>query len=437
MRRVHMLGAATALAFAATTLAATYVGFAPQQSYPAGDGPHQVRVADFDGDGVLDLATSNEVGDDMCVLFGNGDTTFGAPVFYPAENTPLSIGAADIDSDGDVDLTVCNANATSISIYFNNGDGTFTTDLYDFDPNLPPYPGVLPVHTMADFDGDGDTDIAVMSLTGTSIMILPNDGNGNFGPHQVIAEPGGPGFPIDLEPGDFDGDGDIDLVWVTGDFLGHGPGHVLLNNDDAPWTDLPFDTEGAGIVSPPADFNHDGILDLALIKTINPGGYMLVTLGNGDGTFGPQTSYDVNRPYPPTTADINGDGDIDLIVPSFGPYHTISVMVGNGDGTFENPVPFAAGGNNPQDLVAVDINGDSRPDIVSANRGGDNVSIFINLGCPGDVDGDSDVDLTDLAILLSDFDCTGGGCVGDGDGDGDTDLEDLALLLSGFDNDCN
>ena len=56
--------------------------------------------------------------------------------------------------------------------------------------------------------------------------------------------------------------------------------------------------------------------------------------------------------------------------------------------------------------------------------------------CPGDVDGDNDVDLTDLAILLSDFDCTSS-CVGDVDGDDDTDLTDLAVLLSNFDATCN
>ena len=55
--------------------------------------------------------------------------------------------------------------------------------------------------------------------------------------------------------------------------------------------------------------------------------------------------------------------------------------------------------------------------------------------CIGDLDGDLDVDLTDLALLLSDFDCTSG-CVGDVDGDGDTDLTDLALLLANFDQAC-
>lgn len=54
----------------------------------------------------------------------------------------------------------------------------------------------------------------------------------------------------------------------------------------------------------------------------------------------------------------------------------------------------------------------------------------------GDVDGDCDVDLTDLALVLANFDCTGGGCTGDVDGDGDVDLTDLAQLLANFDAVC-
>ena len=72
----------------------------------------------------------------------------------------------------------------------------------------------------------------------------------------------------------------------------------------------------------------------------------------------------------------------------------------------------------------------------SADVNGDGVPDECDPGCPGDVDGNFDVDLTDLAILLSDFDCTSG-CVGDVDGDDDTDLTDLAILLANFDVHCD
>ncbi len=436
MKKLLLVSAVAALAFTVPAHGAIFGGFAPHQSFAVGDAPRQVKVADFNGDGALDLAACNANSNDVAVLISNGDGTFAAAVFYPVEDTPLSVSAADLDSDGDIDLTVANGNTPSISVLFGNGNGTFVTHQTVFlDPNEPPYPGVMMVHTMADFDGDDDTDIAVVTLTATLIMILPNDGSGTFGPPVVIDEVPGAGFPTDLEPGDFDGDGDIDLITIRGYLFGHSGARVLLNNGDATsWLASEFDAEADGIVSPPADFNGDGILDLALSRTINPDGYMLVTLGNGDGTFGAQTTYPVNRPYPPTTSDLDGDGDIDIIVPSFNPYNTVSVMLGNGDGTFAAPLPFAVGGNNPQDLVAVDIDGDLWPDIVSANRGGDCVNVFINLTCQGDLDGDGDVDLEDLAQLLAHYGTAEGATYADGDidGDGDVDLSDLAALLANY-----
>jgi len=381
MKAIHIMLAVTALTFAAAAQAAIFGGFAPRQDYSVGETPQVVTAADFNGDGAPDLAAANADSDDMSVLLNNGDGTFGAADFYPAGNTPLSIRTADFDGDGDADLSVMNGNGTSISVYFGNGDGTFVThQTYDFDPNEPPYPGVLITHTMADFDGDGDVDIAVVSLTGTTIMILPNDGSGTFGPHNVIDEPPGPGFPTDLVSADFDGDGDVDLMTVTGYLFGHGPARVLLNDGDGTsWTALSFDVEGDGIVDPPADFNGDGILDIAFTRTVNPGGYILVGMGNGDGTFGPLTSYNVDRPgYPMTTSDIDHDGDIDLIVTSFGPYRTVNVLLGYGDGTFADPLSFPGVGavSSP---VAVDLNGDTWPDVATANRGDDTVSVFINL----------------------------------------------------------
>ncbi len=60
---------------------------------------------------------------------------------------------------------------------------------------------------------------------------------------------------------------------------------------------------------------------------------------------------------------------------------------------------------------------------------------FGAAACPGDLDGNGDVDLDDLAVLLGDFGCASG-CAADVDGDGDTDLSDLALLLANFGTTC-
>ena len=83
-----------------------------------------------------------------------------------------------------------------------------------------------------------------------------------------------------------------------------------------------------------------------------------------------------------------------------------------------------------------DLTGGVNPEMITMDGGKSVTAVFTPIDCPGDLDGNLSIDLTDLAILLSDFDCAGG-CVGDVDGDGDTDLTDLALLLANFDVICD
>ncbi|MGE0480028.1 MAG: FG-GAP repeat domain-containing protein [Phycisphaerae bacterium] len=366
------------LAFAAAAQGATFGGFALRQDYAVGDGPRENVVADLNGDGVPDLATAHGNSDDIAVRLGIGDGTLAAAVFYPAGDTPLSLRAADLDGDGDTDLTVANGNGVSISVYFGNGDGTFVLhQTYAFDPESPPFPGVILTHAMADFDGDGDVDIAVATLTGTAIVILPNDGTGTFGPLQIAAEIGA--IWIDLETGDFNGDGHVDIVTMDGPLLSIGTLRIRLNNGDGTFgAPLSSAMQGHGIVKPAADFNGDGLLDIAANATVNPGGYISVALGNGDGTIGLVTTYPVNRPSGITTADFDRDGNIDLAVTSFNTYNTVSVMLGHGDGAFAAPLPFATAGN-PECPTAADLNGDSWLDVVTSNRNADSVSVLINL----------------------------------------------------------
>lgn len=427
MRAIHVLLAGTAVAIATVAQAAIFGGFAPRQDYPTGSGSNEVVVADFNGDGVLDLATANRNGASISVLLGNGDGTFGAGVTYAVGNLALTIEAADLDGDGDIDITVANGNDLSISVLFGNGDGTFVThQTYVFDPDAPPYPGVIMGHTMADFDGDGDVDIALITLTASLVLIMPNDGTGTFNSYQVVDEITGFTFPVDLETGDLDGDGDADLIME----YGSSTMRVYLNNGNATFVRPPdFAMVGHDIMTPLADLNGDGILDIALNNTVNPGGYISVVFGNGDGTFGPVTTYNVDRPSGITSADFDGDGYIDLAVTSYATFNTVSVMLGKGDGTFADPLPFATAAN-PECPVAADFDGDSWPDLVTANRGGNSVSILINLTCPGDLDGDHVAGLADLAILLGNYGMAGMTYAdGDLNDDGVVNLQDLAELL--------
>jgi hypothetical protein len=122
-----------------------------------------------------------------------------------------------------------------------------------------------------------------------------------------------------------------------------------------------------------ADVNHDGWPDV-VVDLDTYSGLVAVVLNNGDGTLGPWHTYETGGAYPSsvTVADVNGDGDPDLIaVNSFQWSSTVGVLLGNGDGTFQDadqPTTFSTDWN-PSAVAVADVNGDGHPDIVTANNG--------------------------------------------------------------------
>jgi hypothetical protein len=136
-----------------------------------------------------------------------------------------------------------------------------------------------------------------------------------------------------------------------------------------------FETRGKFSVLPEpnsvavADFNHDGKLDLAVTSVDSRTGYstkVQVLLGNGDGTFKPAVSYAVGtRPDSVAVADINNDGNLDLVVANE-MSDSVSVLLGNGDGTFQAAATFATP-QSPIFVTAADFNGDGKLDLVTVN----------------------------------------------------------------------
>lgn len=195
-----------------------------------------------------------------------------------------------------------------------------------------------------------------------------------------------------LATGDFNGDGKPDLVVIGGActatadiFLGNGDGTFSLSQAISPLTG----SQGAHAphVVAVADFNGDGHLDFAVALQGGSLGSLDVYLGDGTGHF----TFSANYSYGSrngglgsiAVADVNGDGKLDLIVGNGFYDGTITVMLGNGDGTFSPQTPFVCCQNNPgwdvMDVAVADFNNDGHPDIAVADQAG-GIDILLNKG---------------------------------------------------------
>src|SRR5436309_2917389 len=184
--------------------------------------------------------------------------------------------------------------------------------------------------------------------------------------------------------GDFNRDGKQDLAVAN---AGSNTVSVLLGNGDGTFQAArTFPAGGSGPASVAVgDFNGDGRQDLAVtLYGDGSGNTLAVLLGNGDGTFGAPLIFGVGPgPVSSAVADFNGDGIQDLAVANWDRNvgHTVSVLLGNGDGTFQAAQNFLAG-QGVASVAVGDLDGDGRPDLAAGNYGGDTVSVLMNNAGP-------------------------------------------------------
>jgi hypothetical protein len=351
-----------------------------------GAGAAAVASADLRRDGIPDLVTANNGGNSVTVLLGNGDGTFQSAVNYPAGNKPLRVVVGDFNGDGVPDLLVLDSSVGplfqgTLSLLLGNGDGTFQpaqTITYQPASGASVFPNDVVV---GDFHGDGKLDLAISAIVVTAgqdfdeVDVLPGNGDGTFGaPKRTILPIGA--NPKGMAVADFNSDGQLDLA-VAGSMGTTDGVYVLPGVGDGTFGFAQFMPTGTGADAVAVgDFNGDGAADLVVANFLSPS-TVSVLLGHGDGSFQPAVNYGVGgSPTAVVVGDFTGNGVLDIATANASD-NTVSVLVGAGDGTFQAETRYLVGAG-PEGIAAADFNADGALDLATANFASSTVTVLSN-----------------------------------------------------------
>jgi hypothetical protein len=317
----------------------------------------------------IDVAMPNSTGG-LSVMQGFGDGSFQVASEYGTGNTPTAVAVGQfITGDPVDDLVVANAGSNDISVLIGNnqGYGTFTSG------SAAPA-GEDPVAVaVGDFNNDGNLDVVVANggSSGSTVSILLGNGDGTF--QSATHYSTGGTSPSAVKVADFNQDGKPDIVVTNAD---SATVSVLLGNGDGTFQPAATYAVGNGpsAVAVGNFITSNKYPDLVVANATD--GTVSVLINNGDGTFGTQTTYTVGTNpiavvvgnFVKTTASI--------AVANEGS-NNVSILLGAGNGTFSADGTYSVG-KQPVAMVTNDFDGNGSPDIATANAGNNTVTTLLN-----------------------------------------------------------
>jgi len=346
-------------------------GFSPPVNYDAGTDPTGLTIADLLGNGRLDLLVGDAEGD-VLILVGNGDGTFRP--FEPVK-AAIALAVADLTGNGVPDFVFADQSLNRVTVVYgtNGANSTGSQVIADQSTGLLA-PGAV---KLADLTGDGIPDLIIANSGGNNVLVYPGLGNGQFGPPLN----GTQGFAVGTDPtgltvADLNGQPDL-LVANTGSndvsvLLGEGTG--------SSWTLIPgprIQTDAGPVATVVGNLLGGSQTDLAVANSQADDVQVFPGVGGGFFNDQPQATKTFPVGQDPAALFLGNFSGLGLGL--------ATLNAGSDNGTLisdpgsPNPVTqsFATGGERPTTGFAGDFTGNGFTDLVVGNNGDGHLALLL------------------------------------------------------------
>jgi len=381
-----------------TSAGASTPSFSAKTDFTSGSTTFSVAISDINGDGKPDIVTANQNPGTVSVLLntttpGSATPSFAAKTDFAAVGDDRMVTSADINGDGKPDIIVPNYTAGTVSVLLNTTATGAATASFSAKTDFPTAIGAYSI-AVCDLNGDGMPDMAIMNQASLSVYLNTTNPGASTPTFSAKTSFSNTGSSIGITAGDLNNDGKPDIVIANYNSVSS---MSVFINETEPGASTPVfytrtDFGSASQFTLPAicDFNGDGNPDI-VIPNLSSSilSIFMSTISSGADTvnFSAKTDFVTGvGPSYVSIADVNGDGQPDFASANFGS-GTVSVFLntttpGASVPTYSAKTDFTAVAGIGT-VFFKDLNGDRKPDIITANRNSTSISVLFNTTMPG------------------------------------------------------